>query len=173
MLHTHRRRSRRIAPAPEGGLDVSGLGTSRTLTERDRRGCRSRHSGTPGGGVVTSVADETSSTPLVLWAPTMIGPRRQARRDPGWLPLTTDPSQVSDARRHAVEMVERYTLILGLDPDSEHVQDVRLIVSELVTNAMRAAVRIAIQRQRQWEAHARPVKLRVVCRRRWTHVMVI
>jgi anti-sigma regulatory factor (Ser/Thr protein kinase) len=54
------------------------------------------------------------------------------------------------------------------------VEDIRLIVSEATTNAMRAAERYAIEvRRRPWEPHEKPVALRVECRSRWTHLLVI
>ncbi len=59
----------------------------------------------------------------------------------------------------------------GLATD-EHIDDVVLLVSELVTNAVEAAWDYAAARTVPWTPYDRPVGLRVLSRRRWSHLWV-
>jgi hypothetical protein len=56
--------------------------------------------------------------------------------------------------------------------DEEHVYDVRVTTSEIVTNAMRVAAEYGVTRGRPWVEYERPVALRVECRPAWTHLFV-
>ncbi len=92
-------------------------------------------------------------------------PPRLSRR---WLRLPPDPALVREARDHAMAAMTQAGVreegLLG---------DVRLLVSEAVTNAVRAAERHAVARGRPWASYELPVALRVDCRPRWVHLLVI
>jgi anti-sigma regulatory factor (Ser/Thr protein kinase) len=82
--------------------------------------------------------------------------------------MSVDPTRVHAARDHAcLVMAEEGIVDKGL------ADDVRLTVSEVVTNAIRAAERYARERDHRWAWYERPVALRVVCRPRWVHILVI
>ncbi|GAB3970502.1 hypothetical protein GCM10029978_043920 [Actinoallomurus acanthiterrae] len=51
--------------------------------------------------------------------------------------------------------------------DDDHTYAITLLVSELLTNALRAAAAVE-----QWETHDRPVKLGVLCTERWVRLSV-
>lgn len=91
---------------------------------------------------------------------------RQAK--PQWMRMTSGPMMVREARRYAAEVLAQ----AGIG-DQGLVEDVRLVVSELVTNAMRAAERLAVTRGASWASYERPVALRVECRPRWVHLFVV
>lgn len=98
----------------------------------------------------------TRQEPRLRWAP------------PTWLRLIADPELVRVARDHAATVMAEADV-----RDQEHLYDVRLTVSEIVTNAMRAAAEYATTRNRPWAKYERPVALRVVPRPAWTHLFVI
>jgi anti-sigma regulatory factor (Ser/Thr protein kinase) len=78
-----------------------------------------------------------------------------------------EPALVGDAREHALAVVAG----AGIQDDGV-IEDVRLVVSEVVTNAMRAAERYAASRGRPWAPYETPVSLRVECRPGWIHLLV-
>ena len=82
--------------------------------------------------------------------------------------MSVDPALVRAARDHACLVLTEEGIA-----DEDLAEDVRLIVSEVVTNAMRAAERYARERGYRWAWYERPVALRVVCRRKWVHILVI
>lgn len=63
-------------------------------------------------------------------------------------------------RRFAREVVSGHA-------DDDHTYTITLLVSELLTNALRAAASV-----RQWETYDRPVKLGVLSTERWVHLSV-
>lgn len=85
-----------------------------------------------------------------------------------WLRLPPSPALVADARDYAVASMAE----IGVQ-EPTLVGDVRLLVSEAITNAMRAAERFAGERGRPWQPYEYPVGLRVVCRPMWVHLLVI
>jgi anti-sigma regulatory factor (Ser/Thr protein kinase) len=89
------------------------------------------------------------------------------RPEQRWLRLPRNPALVHDARDYAVASMAE----AGVQ-EPTLVGDVRLLVSEAITNAMRAAERYARERGRPWESYEYPVGLRVVCRPRWVHLLV-
>ena len=92
----------------------------------------------------------------------------QWRADRRWLKMQAEPTLVRTARDFAIaEMAGagvREEALVG---------DVRLLVSEAVTNAMRAAERYAVERGLLWQPYEFPVALRVECRPLWIHLLVI
>lgn len=93
-------------------------------------------------------------------------PLQQA--EPRWMRMAIDPTLVREARRYAAAVLSRADI-----GEERLVGDVRLVVSELVTNAMRAAERFARARGIPWAPYERPVALRVECRPAWVHLFVI
>lgn len=85
--------------------------------------------------------------------------------DSSWLRLRPEPELVRTARNHVLEALAQHAV-------EDVNEDVRLIVSELVTNAMRAAHRYAAVRGLEWAWYERPVSLRVICRPFWVHLIV-
>ena len=76
--------------------------------------------------------------------------------------LAAVPSEVRNARRHAKQVLEDF----GFDP--VHAYEISLVVSELVTNAVRAVADHGIVAT----PDDTPIVLLVECRRRWTHIYV-
>ncbi|MGI5233771.1 ATP-binding protein [Actinoallomurus sp. CA-142502] len=70
------------------------------------------------------------------------------------------------ARNHVLEVLAEHSV-------DDIAEDVQLIVSELVTNAMRAAQRFAVNRGVGWAWYERPVALRVIYRPAWVHLIVV
>jgi Histidine kinase-like ATPase domain len=87
---------------------------------------------------------------------------------PTWLRLVADPQLVRVARDHAAAVMAEAGVL-----NDEHVYDVRVTVSEIVTNAMRTAAEYAVTRGRPWAEYERPVALRVAPRPAWTHLFVV
>ena len=115
------------------------------------------------------VAEETHSAHRPQGQP-WLSERRPAPAplvDPRWLRLPADPTLVSHARRYAVETLNR----AGIG-DERLVEDVRLVTSEIVTNAMRVAEKYVNIRGRPWEPYEKPVAIRVECRPAWVHLLV-
>jgi anti-sigma regulatory factor (Ser/Thr protein kinase) len=112
-----------------------------------------------------AVADKPSTVTPPSERPVMV-PAWTLWKDSSWLRLSPDPQLVRQARDHVLEVLAEH----GVDGIAE---DVRLIVSELVTNAMRAAQRYAAARNTAWAPYDRPVSLRVICRPSWVHLIVI
>lgn len=115
-----------------------------------------------------AVADEPSTTTVTPAHGLSVMRQQQLRtphvESPGWR-LPADPEYVRVARDYALVTLARRGI-------ADVADDVRLVVSEIVTNAMRAAQRYARVRGAEWAAYERPVSVRVVCRPRWVHVIV-
>lgn len=109
------------------------------------------------------VADKPSTVTPPTGTPVM--PQERTRADSPWLRLSPDPELVRSARDHVLEVLAENGIKGVAD-------NVRLIVSELVTNAMRAAQRYASARGTAWASYERPVSLRVICRPLWVHLIV-
>lgn len=77
---------------------------------------------------------------------------------PQWLSLPAAPESVRRARRFALDVLEE---VAATDP--EHVDDVVLVVSELITNSVREVARIA----------GESVWLGVATGPRWTHLYAV
>ncbi|GLY86010.1 ATP-binding protein [Actinoallomurus iriomotensis] len=109
------------------------------------------------------VADKPSTVTPSTGTPVMS--QEGTRADSPWLRLSPDPEVVRLARDHVLEVLA--------ENDVEGIaEDIRLIVSELVTNAMRAAQRYASAGGTAWASYERPVSLRVICRPLWVHLIV-
>lgn len=115
------------------------------------------------------VAEEAHTAPLGQGRPWLSERRPAPSRsdDPRWLRLEADPTLVSHARRYAAGRMAK----AGLQ-EERLVEDVRLVTSELVTNAMRATEKYADVRGRPWEPYEKPVAIRVECRPGWVHLLV-
>jgi anti-sigma regulatory factor (Ser/Thr protein kinase) len=98
----------------------------------------------------------------MVWPHVSAG-RQRAR----WRRLRADRTLVRDAREYALAVVAG----AGIQDDGL-IEDVRLVVSEVVTNAMRAAERYAASRGRAWAPYEAPVSLRIECRPSWIHLLV-
>lgn len=108
----------------------------------------------PREGLPTSLlAQALESGRLVLGTET--GPR--------WRSLLAVPESVAQARRFTEGVLSE----VG-ETDADHVGDVVLVVSELVTNAVREVARL-----NRAQAGVRPVHLGVAVRPRWTHVSAV
>jgi anti-sigma regulatory factor (Ser/Thr protein kinase) len=117
---------------------------------------------------VIAVADEPSTTTVTTPQGHLVMTQQQPRIphvEPPWWRLPADPEYVRVARDYAAVTLSR--------KDVEDIaDDVRLVVSEIVTNAMRAAQRYARVRGAEWAAYERPVSVRVICRPHWAHIIV-
>jgi anti-sigma regulatory factor (Ser/Thr protein kinase) len=116
--------------------------------------------------LVIAMAENECAAPLPAVSTPQCLPVHSAA--PIWLRMSVNPTLVRAARDHA-----RLVLAEEGIADEGLAEEVRLIVSEVVTNAMRAAERYARERGYRWPWYERPVALRVVCRRRWVHILVI
>lgn len=105
--------------------------------------------------VANRMACEICRTPgLEPFTAESIEPARQGTR---WLVLPVAPESVRQARRFILDVLEE------ADADQGHVDDVVLVVSELITNAVREVARIA----------GKSVRLGVVAGLRWTHLYAV
>ena len=77
--------------------------------------------------------------------------------------LSAAPSEVGEARKYALQVLD----LAGVK-DGPHGSTVELLVSELTTNAIRAAQR----RGSPCEPGEEPVGVSVLCRPWWTHIIV-
>jgi excisionase family DNA binding protein len=82
---------------------------------------------------------------------------------PQWRSFPVAPESVSEARRFAEDVLAE---VAGFDAD--HVDDVVLVVSELITNATREVA--ASNPRRSGES---PVRLGIVVHPRWTHLYAV
>jgi anti-sigma regulatory factor (Ser/Thr protein kinase) len=80
-----------------------------------------------------------------------------------WRSLPAAPESVSLARRFAESALAEVA-----ETDADHVDDVVLVVSELITNAVREVAKLDSARD-----GARPVQLGVAVHPRWTHLYAI
>lgn len=83
------------------------------------------------------------------------------------LKLAPERTSVCRARDHALDVLPA----AGVQEEGV-VGDVRLLVSEAITNAIRAAARFAVQRGQPWKVYELPVGLRIACRPDWVHLLV-
>ncbi|MCO6007970.1 ATP-binding protein [Actinoallomurus purpureus] len=100
------------------------------------------------------VADCTAS-PTVVW------PLPATDRRPSFIALRAIPESVVRGRRFASDVVSGHTL------DDDHAYMIRLLVSELLTNALNAASAL-----RKWPYDAWPLRLDVAACNRWTYLAV-
>ncbi|MEV5752616.1 ATP-binding protein [Actinoallomurus sp. NPDC052308] len=90
------------------------------------------------------------------------------RPDGSWIALRAHSASVGIARRFTIDVVS------DGDVCSDHVYNVAVVVSELVTNGLRAAADLVAEGLAdQWRHHDRPVRLGVKVTRRWTQVSVV
>ncbi|MCO6007236.1 ATP-binding protein [Actinoallomurus purpureus] len=101
------------------------------------------------------VVVDRAASPTVLW-PAIAGPYR-----PSWIALRAEPESVARARCFAGDVVSGHTL------DVDHAYLIRLVVSELATNAVNAARAL-----RDWPYDALPLRLDVAACNRWTFLAV-
>lgn len=87
--------------------------------------------------------------------------------DAGWFHLVPEPASSCRARQHVLDILTA----AGVDDDAL-LGDIQLLVSEAITNAIRAAMRLAVERGQPWEPYEYLVGLRVVCRPDWVHLFV-
>lgn len=80
---------------------------------------------------------------------------------PSWIALSVSRTSVARARAFAAEVVRDHVA------DSDHADSIVLVVSELVTNARRAATEV-----RRWEPHDLPLKFGLLATGRWVHLYV-
>lgn len=80
---------------------------------------------------------------------------------PSWIALSVSRTSVAKARRFAAHVIEEHVT------DPGHADDIVLVVSELVTNARRAATEV-----RRWEAHDLPLRLGLLATGRYVHLYV-
>ena len=86
---------------------------------------------------------------------------------PSWLALRVHGASVAAGRRFAEDVVSAQVA----DPD--HAHTIVLVVSELLTNALRAArTMVADGLVAGWRHQDRPLRLGVTATGRWTHVRV-
>jgi Histidine kinase-like ATPase domain len=85
-------------------------------------------------------------------------PHEPAGQGMRWLSLPAAPASVRHARRFALDVLENLA-----ETDREHVDDVVLVVSELITNSVREVARIA----------GESVRLGVATGPRWTHLYAV
>lgn len=107
----------------------------------------------PKARITSLLAKALKSGRLILGAST--GPR--------WKALPAAPESVSQARRFAVG---RLAAVAEVDPD--HVDDVVLLVSELITNAVREVADL----HPAWGGR-KPVRLGVAVHERWTRLYAV
>ncbi|MFL6056648.1 MAG: ATP-binding protein [Actinoallomurus sp.] len=101
-------------------------------------------------------ADETPvADPLVAL------PSAPASVRPSWIALSVTRTSVAKARRFTAQVIEEHVT------DPGHADDIVLVVSELVTNARRAASEV-----RRWQSHHLPVRLGLLVTARYVHVYV-
>jgi anti-sigma regulatory factor (Ser/Thr protein kinase) len=86
-----------------------------------------------------------------------------AEAGPRWRSLLAVPESVSQARRFTEGVLAEVAEV-----DAEHVDDVVLVVSELITNGVRE-----VARHNRAVDGARPVHLGVAVRPRWTHILAV
>ncbi|GAA0318509.1 ATP-binding protein [Actinoallomurus spadix] len=104
---------------------------------------------TPDPAVIADRAAPTVVTPVMPTSP----------RRPSWIALRAEPASVAKGRRFARDVVGGYTL------DDDYLYLVRLLVSELLTNAVNAA-----RAMRDWPYDSWPVRLDVAATNRWVYV---
>lgn len=85
-------------------------------------------------------------------------PHKSAGQGMRWLSLPTAPESVRQARRFTMNVLEEVA-----ETDPEHVDDVVLVVSELITNSVREVARIA----------GESVRLGVATGPRWTRLYAV
>jgi anti-sigma regulatory factor (Ser/Thr protein kinase) len=121
-----------------------------------------------GGGVVITMVDKPSTLTPPAGHPvvTPTGPRPAA--DAGWFHLSPEETSAARARRRVLDVLAAD----GVPEDDALLGDVALVVSEAITNAVRAATRLAVERGQPWEPYEYLVGLRVVCRPAWIHLFV-
>lgn len=82
-------------------------------------------------------------------------------RRPSWVALRAEPAAVARGRRFAGDVISGHTL------DADHAYTVRLLVSELLTNAVNAARAL-----REWSYDAWPLRLDVAACSRCAYLAV-
>jgi anti-sigma regulatory factor (Ser/Thr protein kinase) len=86
-----------------------------------------------------------------------------AATGPRWQSLRAVPASVPQARRFTESVLTEIA-----ETDADHVDEVVLVVSELITNAVREVAKLGPPR-----SDARPVRLGIVAHPRWTHLYAI
>lgn len=81
---------------------------------------------------------------------------------PRWVSLPPGPKSVGRARRFAVSQLADV-----VEADAEHVDDVVLVVSELITNAVREVAKLSPSHR------DKPVRLGIVVGSRWTYLLSV
>lgn len=95
-------------------------------------------------------------------APTVVTPiLTTSPRRPSWIALRAEPASVAKGRRFARDVVCGHTL------DDDYLYLIRLLVSELLTNAVNAA-----RAMRDWPYDSWPVRLDVAATNQWAYVAV-
>jgi hypothetical protein len=80
---------------------------------------------------------------------------------PSWIALSVSRASVAKARRFTADVIADHVAEPG------YADDIVLVVSELVTNARRAATEV-----RRWEPHDLPLRLGVLATDRFVHLYV-
>ncbi|MCO6010834.1 ATP-binding protein [Actinoallomurus purpureus] len=80
---------------------------------------------------------------------------------PSWIALSVSRASVAKARRFAADVIAEHVTGPG------HADDIVLVVSELVTNARRAATEV-----QRWEARDLPLRFGVLATDRYVHLYV-
>ncbi|MEV5748157.1 ATP-binding protein [Actinoallomurus sp. NPDC052308] len=93
--------------------------------------------------------------------PLAVLPPTPAISRPSWIALSVSRTSVARARRFAAAVIRDHVS----DPD--HADSIVLVVSELVTNARRAAAEV-----RRWEPHDLPLRFGLLATDRWVHLYV-
>lgn len=84
--------------------------------------------------------------------------------DPRWISLPAEPESVGRARRFAASVV----LAEVAETDGDHVDNVVLVVSEMITNSVREVGKLAPAQD-----GGTPVRLGVAVHPRWTHLYAV
>ena len=82
---------------------------------------------------------------------------------PRWVSMPAIPESVSKARRFTESVLAEVA-----ETDADHVDDVVLVVSELITNAVREVAKLDLS-----QGDARSVRLGVAVHPRWTHLFAV
>jgi hypothetical protein len=119
------------------------------------------------GGTVSAVIEEQRVAKLPQWRQLAArGTTRTAHAEARWFRAALAPESVPAARKHAVAALAEHHILDVADA-------VEVVVSELVTNGLQCAQAYASARGEEWTEHERPVSLRVICRQRWAHILVV
>lgn len=151
-------RQRRSRPGSVLAVSGYGPGSSGGQPHHREADAMSRNAAAmieePRKGLTTSLLAQALRTGrLVLGPPT--GPR--------WRSFPATPKSVSRARRFTEKVLGEVA-----ETDADHVDEVVLVVSELITNAVREVAKLD-----PVQGDARPVHLGVAVHPRWTHLYAV